>query len=616
MTEYPKDSVGQVVERDFRVVVGPEGWTVKSGASLPELTIRYEMYGTLSAERDNVILICSPLTADAHAAGYYSLQDKTSGWWEPLIGPGKAIDTRIYCVICSNNLGGCRGTTGPSSLNPQTGKPYGSAFPHITIDDMVKVQKALLDGLEINHLAAVIGGSMGGFMAMKWAIDYSSMLEKCIIIASSTKLSAQALGFEAVGRHVITDDPCFTNGDYYESQEAGQPVGPVLGLANARKLAHITYLSAIAMEQKHARKLYREANPSHFRTGFAVESYLDHQGQKFVDRFDANSYLHITWAMDQFDLGQEYGSLDQALKRVQCEVLNINLSTDWLFPPQQSRKISMHLLNLNKLITSVELDTPYGHDGFLLREMPDLSAVVSRFLEEDHLDSVVRHYAPPSLKALRAEHEQTHENEARQTFRNREDFSLVARMITSQARVLDLGCGDGSLIDALWRNRQICGVGIEKDLDGVLGCLEKDVPVVQWDLNQGLESIVSDSFDYVVLNRTLQEVREPQDLIRQIMRVGRKAIISFPNFGYWKLRSRLLMSGTMPKSGHLPYEWHNTPNIHLFTLQDFKNLCAHENLQIEELHYLGGDPWGRFLSRIGWANLGAEQVVALIGRSE
>ncbi|HSQ43188.1 MAG TPA: homoserine O-acetyltransferase, partial [Fibrobacteraceae bacterium] len=507
-------------------------------------------------------------------------------------------------------LAGCQGTTGPASINPHTGRPYGSSFPNIAIDDMVNTQKALLDSLGVDQLVAVIGGSMGGFMAMKWAIDYPRRMERCIIIASAVRLSGQALGFEIVGRSVITEDPAYQGGDYYHPDQPGLGQGPRQGLHHARKLAHITYLSKLAMERKLERFDPEKRDPASFRTGFGVEGYLNHQGDKFVERFDANSYLHITWAMDHFDLEQEYGSLHEAFSRVECEVLNINLSSDWLFPPQESRRIAEELLNSGKLVTSVELDSPYGHDGFLVNDMPEMCAVIQRFLEEDHLDK-----SSANLQELRAAREAVCASDVQHAFCDRADFARVGEMIAPGTRVLDLGCGDGRLISALWRSRKVQGFGMEKELQGMLGCLERDVPAVQWDLDQGLAHVESDLFDYVILNRTLQEVRQPRALLREILRVGRKAVISFPNFGNIKVRCGLLFSGRMPKSENLPWNWYDTPNIHLFTLMDFLSLCAQEGFRVEQLHCLTDSLPARLLLGMGWRNLGAEQVVALVGRA-
>jgi len=588
MGDYNENSVGIVHSQDFRTTCGPDGFVLESGASLPELNVRYETYGELNAMGDNVVWICSPLTADAHAAGFNSPDEKKPGWWDALIGPGKPVDTRRFFVVCSNILGGCKGTTGPSSLDPRTGKPYGSRFPNITIGDMVNAQKFLADGLGVKRIHAVLGGSMGGFQAMKWALNYPDFVEKCVIIASTARLSSQALGFEIVGRDIILRDPHFNGGDYYEG-----PL-PADGLANARKLAHITYLSAESMEQKFGRGMGSPRNPLSFDTGYNLESYLRYQGDKFVERFDANSYLHITWAMDQFDLEAEYGSLAKAFSHIQAEVLNINLSTDWLFPPHESRHITQELLNLGKVVTSVELDTPFGHDGFLI-EVGDLGAVVGRFLDTR---SPTPHGVPVDLPI----------------FHEREDFALLEKMIEKNTRILDLGCGDGRLIDSLWRTHDITGVGVDRDFGSVLCCIERDVPVVQKDLDNGLDGIADSSFDYVVLNRTLQEVRDPRQLLREILRVGKKTVISFPNFGHWTVRTALWWRGRMPKSKNLPYEWYNTPNIHLFTLRDFVRLCESEGLVIESMHFVNQSLFSKVLSAVGLTNLGAEQVVVLIRR--
>ena len=248
MSEYlHKDSLGPVEFHDKKLELGKEGFSLESGNFLPEVSLRYETYGTLDADRSNAVWICSPLTADAHVAGFYSEEDKHVGWWDALIGKGKAVDTDKFFVVCSNVLGGCKGSTGPASVDPRTGKPYGSTFPTITIGDMVRAQKMLADSLGIKRFYCVIGGSMGGFQAMKWAIYYPEIIERVILIATSPGFSAQALGFEIVGRDVITKDPNYNNGDYY-----GKEI-PATGLSNARKLAHITYLSAKGMEKRFTR---------------------------------------------------------------------------------------------------------------------------------------------------------------------------------------------------------------------------------------------------------------------------------------------------------------------------------------------------------------------------
>lgn len=598
MSDFLKNnSIGPIEPKIFYKNFGEKGFVLENGKTLPELEIRYETYGALNNKKDNAIWVCSPLTADAHVAGYYSETDKKPGWWDALIGKGKPIDTDKFFIVCSNILGGCKGTTGPASINPKTAKPYGSNFPTITIGDMVHAQKELAEFLGISELYCVIGGSMGGFQAMKWAIYYPELVERCIIIASSTRFSSQALGFEIVARDIITQDPNYNNGDYYES------VRPNIGLSNARKLAHITYLSAVGMEQKFKRAQDNE-NKNHavtystpFDLNLPLESYLRYQGAKFVDRFDANSYLHIAHATDSFDLETEYGSLENAFKNVKAEFLNVNLSTDWLFPPHESRRITSALLNLDKIVTSLELNTQFGHDGFLI-EVGDLGRAVGRFLDGKIIPIEKQKNVMPAFHGTHA-------------------FSFISNLVKENSRVLDLGCGCGELVDYLWKLKKAKGVGIEKNFACILDCLENDVPVIQRDLDErGLSDFKDNSFDYAIFNRTLQETKNPVSLLREILRVAKRAVITFPNFGNWAVRSALMFKGRMPKSKELPYEWYNTPNIHLFTYRDFLRLCGKENLKIEAVRFINSHSLSKVLSAFNLSNLGAEQVIAMVGKKE
>lgn len=598
MSDFLKNnSIGPIEPKTFYKNFGEKGFVLENGKTLPELEIRYETYGALNNKKDNAIWVCSPLTADAHVAGYYSETDKKPGWWDALIGKGKPIDTDKFFIVCSNILGGCKGTTGPASINPKTAKPYGSNFPTITIGDMVHAQKELAEFLGISELYCVIGGSMGGFQAMKWAIYYPELVERCIIIASSTRFSSQALGFEIVARDIITQDPNYNNGDYYES------VRPNIGLSNARKLAHITYLSAVGMEQKFKRTQDNE-NKNHavtystpFDLNLPLESYLRYQGAKFVDRFDANSYLHIAHATDSFDLETEYGSLENAFKNVKAEFLNVNLSTDWLFPPHESRRITSALLNLDKIVTSLELNTQFGHDGFLI-EVGDLGRAVGRFLDGKIIPIEKQKNVMPAFHGTHA-------------------FSFISNLVKENSRVLDLGCGCGELVDYLWKLKKAKGVGIEKNFACILDCLENDVPVIQRDLDErGLSDFKDNSFDYAIFNRTLQETKNPVSLLREILRVAKRAVITFPNFGNWAVRSALMFKGRMPKSKELPYEWYNTPNIHLFTYRDFLRLCEKENLKIEAVRFINSHSLSKVLSAFNLSNLGAEQVIAMVGKKE
>ena len=589
-----KNSIGPVVPQTFVKDYGELGFMLENGKTLPALEIRYETYGKLNAEKNNTVWVTSPLTADAHVAGYYTPEDKKPGWWDALIGPGKPVDTDRFFVVCSNILGGCKGSTGPASINPRTGKPYGSTFPTITIGDMVHAQKELADYLGIKDIYCVIGGSMGGFQAMKWAIYYPEQVKRCVLIATSPRFSSQALGFEIVARDVITQDPNYNNGDYYESAH------PDVGLSNARKLAHITYLSAVGMEKKfkraqdHEHKNHAITYSTPFDLDLPLESYLRYQGAKFVDRFDANSYLHIAHATDCFDLETEYGSLEKAFENVQAEVLNVNLSTDWLFPPHESRRITSALLNSGKVVTSLELDTLFGHDGFLIED-EDLGKAVGRFLDSKFAALTGKQTIP--------------------VFHDQQDFELLGSMVTDGAKILDLGCGSGDLIDYLRHTKNASGLGIEKRMKDIMDCLENDVPVVQRDLDErGISDIKDNSYDYAIINRTIQEIRDPVALLNEILRVAKRVIVTFPNFGHWSARGSLMLHGRMPKSKELPYEWYNTPNIRLLTVKDFHTLCEKEGLKIEKMAFQNEQLLSKILTGVGLKNFGAEHVIAMVSK--
>ena len=369
--------VGIVAPHDF---VYPQPFTFKSGQTIPGFTLRYETYGALNATRDNVILICHALSGDHHCAGWHSPADKKPGWWNNLIGPGKAVDTRRFFVVCANVLGGCQGSTGPSSINPATERPYGILFPFVTIRDMVRSQKLLLDHLGVAELHGVIGGSMGGMTALLFAIEYPRFTRRVLAMATTGRESAQAIAFNEVGRQAIMQDPAWNRGDYPRDG------GPRVGLAIARMMAHITYVSDASMDRKFGRKK-KETAPGDAYTldmQFEVESYLRHQGQSFINRFDANSYLYITRALDQFDLAQAYGSLEAAAAPVEADTLVVGFTSDWLFPPEQNRALALAMLRAGKRASYAELSTDLGHDSFLL-ESEELYTLVRGFLERDQL---------------------------------------------------------------------------------------------------------------------------------------------------------------------------------------------------------------------------------------
>jgi len=355
---------------------------LESGESIPNVTIAYETYGELNKEKNNAILVCHALTGDAHAAGWHK-GDKKPGWWEILIGPGKGLDTKKYFIICSNVLGGCKGTTGPSSINPETGKEYGIDFPVITIKDMVNVQKKLIEMLGIKKLLAVIGGSMGGMQTLQWAVSYPNMVQKIIPIATTARSSPQQIAFNEVGRQSIIKDPYWQEGKYYETENS-----PEAGLSVARMIAHITYLSDESMYLKFGRALQDKDQVTYdFTTDFQVESYLHHQGEVFVKRFDANSYLYVSKATDLFDLA-ENGSLIDGFKPIKSKVEYINVDSDWLYTDEQAEEILSSMQANGIDVSFSEIKSNYGHDAFLL-EGGQLNYLVSRFLQDNIVEDLM-----------------------------------------------------------------------------------------------------------------------------------------------------------------------------------------------------------------------------------
>ena len=375
-----EESVG-IVETKYLDIKEPI--QLDSGKTLNNVTVAYETYGELNKEKSNAILICHALTGDAHAAGWHE-GDRKPGWWEIVIGPGKAIDTEKYFIICSNVLGGCKGTTGPSSINPKTGKEYGIDFPVITIKDMVKVQKKLIDSLEIDQLYAIIGGSMGGMQVLQWLVTYPEMTKKAVPMATAAMSSPQQIAFNEVGRQAIFSDPDWNNGNYYETG-----LKPKNGLSLARMIAHITYLSDESMDIKFGRDLQDKDEISYdFSIDFQVESYLKHQGESFVKRFDANSYLFITKAVDLFDLSVN-NSLIDGFKDIKAKVEVISVDSDWLYPTEQSTEIltSLHANNIEA--TFSEIKSNYGHDAFLL-ETGQLNFILSKFLANNVVSDLMK----------------------------------------------------------------------------------------------------------------------------------------------------------------------------------------------------------------------------------
>jgi homoserine O-acetyltransferase len=371
-------SVGAV---HTKKVTFDEPFKFERGGILPSLTIAYETYGRLNETRSNGILICHALTGDAHAAGVHD-GDNRSGWWDKLIGPGKAFDTDRYFVICSNVIGGCKGSTGPSAKDPSTGKKYGLSFPEMTIGDMVRAEKRLINYLGIEKLAAVAGGSMGGMQALQWGVSFPESVRKVIAIATTARSSPQQIAFNEVGRQAIIADPLWNHGEYTDDKP------PAKGLSLARMIGHITYLSDDSMQEKFGRDLREEPGTGyHPSAEFQVESYLHYQGDKFTRRFDANSYLYITRALDLFDLSID-GSLEAGFSGVKASFLIISVSSDWLYPPYQSEEIVRALSANDADVRYCEIQSKYGHDAFLL-ESGQMTYLIGSFLDQLYVKDVM-----------------------------------------------------------------------------------------------------------------------------------------------------------------------------------------------------------------------------------
>ena len=584
-----------IVERKTRKLSLPEGGLrLAYGGVLKEIEVAYEECGA-PLDGTNAIYICHALTGDAHVAGIKPGEDKPSGWWEGMVGPGRAIDTSRYHVICANVLGGCSGTTGPMSINPDTGRPYGSSFPQYTFDDAVDVFRMLLRELGVKKLAALIGGSYGGMQVVNWMTRYPDEMEKACLIATSANFNTQAIAFGVMSRTSITDDPKWNGGDYYLE---GDGKGPRAGLASARQLAHITYLSRELLQRKFGRRLQKEfveapeaaraERDRLFRTYFQIESYLDHQADKFLRRFDANSYLHITRSMDLADPVTAYGSLDAAFARVKARTLVVSYENDILFPAWQSKEIVRSLKNSGKGVSYCHLESGTGHDSFLT-DIEHLSKVMGGFLSER------------PVKVMKWQERL---------------YAKVVGMVREGARVIDIGCGDGTLLDVLRERRRAKGEGVEIDVERYEEAIADGHDILWEDVDEGLSVVPDGHYDVAVVSDTLQEVKNPRGLLHEALRIADEAIVTFPNFAAYKIRLTLALRGRLPVSKNLPFEWYDTPNIHCVTLKDFRRLCEKEGIDILEVRAESRHLIGKVLLALGLKNLGASKIVARIARKK
>ncbi len=587
------DGVGVVEPKKMKLQLPEGGLKLAYGGTLLEVEVAYEECGAPLTD-DNAVYICHALTGDAHVAGIRPGETEPSGWWEGMVGPGRAIDTNRFHVICANVLGGCSGTTGPMSVDPATGRPYGSAFPRYSFDDAVDVFRMLLRQLGVKRLAALIGGSYGGMQCINWLTRYPDEMERAVLVATSASLNTQALAFDVMGKNSITEDPLWRGGDYYLE---GDGKGPRNGLASARQLAHISYLSREHLQGKFERRLQpefveapeaeRRERDRLFKTYFQIESYLDYQAMKFVRRFDANSYLHIVGSMDEADPAVRFGSLEAALARVKARTLVVSYGGDVLFTEWQSREIAAALLKAGKDVSYCHLDYGIGHDAFLTH-IDELSKLVGGFLGDR------------PVKVLDWQ---------------RRLYANVSDMVAKGARVIDIGCGDGSLLNVLREVKGTKGDGVEIDVEKFEEALADGHRMLYDDVDdQGLECIPDRHYDVAVVSDTLQEVKNPRGLLREALRIADEAIVTFPNFAAYRIRLTLALTGRLPVSKQLPFEWYDTPNIHCITLKDFRALCDKEGIEILEVKAESRHLLGKIMMLLGLRNLGASKIVARITR--
>ncbi len=581
------------------------------GQSLEKFSIAYQTYGKLNKDKTNAIIVCHALTGDQHVANTHPITGKP-GWWTTLVGPGKPIDTDHFYVICPNIIGGCMGSTGPSSINPATGKAYGLDFPVITIADMVRAQAMLIDEMAIDQLFCIIGGSMGGMQVLQWVADYPQRVFCAAPIATTSRHSSQNIAFHEVGRQAVMADPDWHGGSYIEHDTL-----PGKGLAVARMAAHITYLSEQALHNKFGRNLQdRDKLTFGFDADFQVESYLRYQGLKFVERFDPNSYLYITRAMDYFDLAADHnGVLAKAFSDVKTRFCIVSFTSDWLYPTEESRTIMYALNAVAAKVSFLEIESDKGHDAFLLDE-PELFNIISSFIHSAANECKLSYNSAITEKihsSLVAKEEKSEDIET--VFSRRVDLLQIADFVTDGSRVLDVGCGDGTLLRLLNRRRHINGRGIEIDANNVNTCLSKGLSVIRGDAERDLAYFPDNSFDYTILSQTIQTMQNPKKVLEELLRIGKHVIVSFPNFGHWSIRMKLMFSGEMPKTDILPHEWYETPNIHYCSIDDFQKLCRHVDAHIEELTVL--DWYGRklrFNLPVFTLNSFGEQAVFLLSK--
>lgn len=557
--------------RHARTWHSDEPLELENGGRLPSVDVCYETWGELSPERDNAILVCHALSGDSHVARHDDEDDP--GWWEILVGSGRPIEPARYFVICANVLGGCRGTTGPGWKNPETDARYGADFPVVTVRDMIEVQRRLLDDLGIDRLLAAVGGSLGGLQVLCWATAYPERLRAAVVLAAAPRLSSQGIAFDVVGRNAIRHDPHFRGGQYYGADT------PEAGLAIARMLAHITYLSDESMRSRFdPTRLQPRAIDTGFESVFSVGSYLAHQGDKFVERFDANSYITLSTAMDLFDLGESEEALRKSLARSSCRFLFLSFSTDWLYPPTASRRLADALIAEGRCVSHCEIESTAGHDSFLLEEgMVEGGRMVGSFI-----DSVAG--VPP---AIRVPEPVTASEPTSIFYADRLDYEVILRLVPAGASIVDLGCGNGDLLSILRDRGHRRLLGVERDAAAVAEAISRGLDVLHADLDRGIQAIPDAGFDVALLSQTLQSIVDVAFVLDEIVRVSRRAIVSFPNFAHAPMREMFRREGRLPKEeGPYAHDWYDTPNRRFPSILDFEELCAARGIRIEHAVYI------------------------------
>lgn len=553
MTDFLNGSseVGLVEEKTFTYA---ESFNLSGGGTLDGFQLRYECYGKLNKTKDNAIYICHALTGDHHVAGVYDANDSKPGWWNHVVGPGKPIDTNISFVISSNCLGGCRGSTGPSSEMPDgSGRQYGHSFPDLSIKDMIRAQRALIDHFNITSLHAVVGGSMGGMQALQWIVEYPGFAKNAIIIAATAQHSVQTIAFNEAGRRSIMGDVEWNGGEYEKS------LGPEQGLSVARMMAHITYLSDVGMEEKFGGDR-RLDNTSDFE--FSVQGYLDYQGRKFIDRFDANSYLKLTEALDRFDLVGEHG-LSHAVADVDTRTLVIAFSSDWLYTPAQNKQIVDGLLKAGKDASYIEIDHSHGHDSFLIDSGPFLQTLDVFLQPERNENSEI--FKPDGFRKLKNRYD----------VKKEADFRAIDDWVGSEDKVLDLGCGRGLLLEHLSDVKKVRGLGVDWELNNGISCVARKVPIYQEEILQVLGNCEDESFDWVIFSRMVESLPEPGEILKQALRVGKKVAVSFVNHGYWRNRLNFLFRGKRVCNEVYPHQWESSHLSNHFSVDEFEAFCFH-----------------------------------------